>query len=190
MSVLKGLGMIILVVSLTACAGNSADVGALFASETEDIYREIRAETGDGESTAGNGPGQEAEAVETFRENGGENSVLKIRVSGKDQIILFELNDSMAARGLYESLPLTVQVEDYGSNEKIFYPPEKLETRDTPLTEGGDAGSLAYFAPWGNVVMYYGSFGPYSGLYELGTAVSGSEAIVKLSGEILIEAAE
>ncbi len=42
MSVLKGLGMIALAVSLTACAGNSADVGASFASETVDIYREIK----------------------------------------------------------------------------------------------------------------------------------------------------
>lgn len=38
--------------------------------------------------------------------------------------------------------------------------------------------------------MYYGSFEPYSGLYELGAAVSGSEMIGKLSGEILIEAVE
>lgn len=36
--------------------------------------------------------------------------------------------------------------------------------------------------------MFYGKYGPYSGLYELGTAVSGSEWIQELSGEILISA--
>ncbi len=55
---------------------------------------------------------------------------------------------------------------------------------------GCGAGGLAYFAPWGNVVMYYGDFGPYSGLYELGKAASGSEAIGELSGEIFVEAVE
>ena len=55
---------------------------------------------------------------------------------------------------------------------------------------GGGAGGLAYFEPWGNVVMYYGDFGSYSELYELGKAVSGSEAIGELSGEVFVEAVE
>ena len=32
---------------------------------------------------------------------------------------------------------------------------------------GGEAGGLALFSPWGNVVMYYDSFSPYPGLYIL-----------------------
>lgn len=51
---------------------------------------------------------------------------------------------------------------------------DKLDTGDTPLTEGGGKGGLAYVSPWGDVVMYDGPYGPYSGLYDLGTAVSGS----------------
>lgn len=50
--------------------------------------------------------------------------------------------------------------------------PDKLDTGDTPLTEGGGKGGLAYFPQ--DVVMYDGPYGPYSGLYDLGTAVSGS----------------
>lgn len=163
--------MIFLSVFLTACAGNSPDITETFAGRTE------------------TGPGVETVKRETKKEEA-EVENLKIRVSGSDGVIVFELNDSTAARSLYEQLPLAVQVDNYGGNEKIFYPPKKLETEDTPLTDGGEAGGLAYFAPWDDVVMYYGSFGPYSGLYELGTAVSGSEVIGKLSGEILIEAAE
>lgn len=130
------------------------------------------------------------EAIETFCRNEEGTDILRIRVSDHNHMVMFEVNDSMAVRSLYKQMPLTVHVENYGSNEKIFYCPEKLEIGDTPLTKGGEAGGLAYFAPWGNVVMYYGSFGPYSGLYELGKAVFDSAAIGKLSGEILIEAAE
>lgn len=50
----------------------------------------------------------------------------------------------------------------------------------------GPAGTLAYFAPWGDVVMYYSSCGPYGGLYELGHAVSGGEQIKNLSGTLQI----
>lgn len=164
--------MIFLSVFLAACTGNTADVMETFAG---------RAETG---------PEAETDERATGKEEGAKVENLKIRVSGNDQVAVFELNDSRAARSLYEQLPLTVQVENYGGNEKIFYPPQKLETEDTHLTDGGEAGGLAYFAPWNDVVMYYGSFGPYSGLYELGAAVSGSEVIEKLSGEILIETVE
>ncbi|WP_167332850.1 cyclophilin-like fold protein [Desulfogranum japonicum] len=48
------------------------------------------------------------------------------------------------------------------------------------------AGTLAYYAPWGDVVMFYKKFGSASGLYELGQAVSGSENIEKISGKIEI----
>ena len=36
--------------------------------------------------------------------------------------------------------------------------PDKLDTGDTPLTEGGGKGGLAYFSPWGDVVMYDGPY--------------------------------
>nr|WP_321469115.1 cyclophilin-like fold protein [uncultured Desulfobulbus sp.] len=102
---------------------------------------------------------------------------------------VFKLNDSTAARELYAQLPLTIKVEDYSSNEKIFYPPKKLGTANTPLADA-KAGTLAYFAPWGDVVMFYDRFGSYKGLYLLGEAVSGSEYISQMSGLIQVEKSE
>ena len=88
-------------------------------------------------------------------------------------------------------LPLTVEVEDYSTNEKIFYPPEELACAETPLamsdTEGG---TLAYYEPWGNVVMFYDGYNENSSLYELGHVVSGMEKIGRMSGTITITAAE
>lgn len=57
---------------------------------------------------------------------------------------------------------------------------------DAPLAETGAAGTLAYYAPWGDVVMFYGPFSPNGALYELGRAVDGVDAIARLSGEIEI----
>lgn len=164
------LGVLLATATLAACTGKSPEA----APSPADIISKTQSEE----------IAIEEIQVQTESEEG-----LHIQVEGNGHTIVFDLNNSPAARNFYDQLPLTIQVEDYGGNEKIFYPPEKLETGDTPLTAGGEAGGLAYFASWGDVVMYYGNYGPYSGLYELGTAVSGSEWIKELSGEILIEQA-
>ena len=117
----------------------------------------------------------------------GTGTGMRISVKANGRTTVFELNDSQAARDLYAQLPLTLPVEDYASNEKIFYPPEKLNTADTPLAKNVQPGTLAYYAPWGDVVMFYERFGSAAGLYELGHAVSGKEYIQEMSGEIRIE---
>ena len=116
----------------------------------------------------------------------GNQTAMKIRVTANGKTTVFELNNSPAARDLYAQLPLSISVENYSNNEKIFYPPEKLNTADTPLADAR-VGTLAYYAPWGDVVMFYGSFGSAPGLYELGQAISGSEHIQGMSGTIEME---
>ena len=112
--------------------------------------------------------------------------ILYIRIEAGSQSIVFQLNDSSAARSLYDQLPLTLPVENYSNNEKIFYPPKELDVSDTPPAEG-PAGTLAYYEPWGDVAMFYGECSGASGLYELGEAIAGSDQIENLAGEITIE---
>lgn len=114
---------------------------------------------------------------------------MRISVHAHGNITLYELNDSPAAKALYEQLPLTLEAKPYGDNEMIFYPPNKLPTGHTPLANA-KAGTLAYYAPWGDVVMFYKDFGSASGLYELGHAVSGTQHIRQLSGTVTIEKAD
>ncbi len=116
--------------------------------------------------------------------NDGEK--MKITVHSNENIMVFQLNDSQAAKELYDQLPLSIKVENYSHNEKIFYPPKKLDTSNTPLAEA-KTGTLGYYAPWGDVVMFYKEFGTASGLYELGHAVSGVEHIQNMSGTIEIK---
>lgn len=115
-----------------------------------------------------------------------KQTAMKISVKVNGKTTVFELNNSTAAKDLYTQLPLTIKVEDYSDNEKIFYPPEKLKTTDTPKADAR-AGTLAYYGPWGDVVMFYKDFGSAAGLYELGHAISGSENISEMTGTIHIE---
>lgn len=139
--------------------------------------------------------GTTAAAPETAEESTGTSSdsarnTISLRLTTEDgTVIEYALNDSQAAADLYSQLPRTIEVEDYSTNEKIFYPPEELDTGDAPEAAGG-AGVLAYYEPWGDVVLFYDDFGTASGLYELGTVTSGSENISELSGSVRIEQAE
>lgn len=127
-------------------------------------------------------------SLETEGEQEGKQALSRrILVQFGEDTVVYELNDSTAADSLYEQLPLTIEVEDYSTNEKIFYPPEELDTSNSPMAQGG-AGTLAYYAPWGDVVMFYGDYGENSSLFELGQAVLGGELVSEMSGTITIEA--
>lgn len=123
-------------------------------------------------------------AEESTRSQSEETMRIEVRANGKR--ILFELNNSAAAKDLYNQLPMSIEVSDYSNNEKIFYPAEELNTTGAPLAQGG-AGTLAYYRPWGNVVMFYGDFHSNHSLYELGRVIDGNENIGELTGILEIE---
>ncbi|EQF23986.1 cyclophilin-like family protein [Clostridioides difficile CD160] len=118
-----------------------------------------------------------------------KDNKMKIQVSGNGNTIVYELNDSQAAKDLYAQLPLTMEVENFSTNEKVFYPPKKLNTTDTPMANA-DKGTLAYYSPWDDVVMFYDYSGSGSNLYELGVAISGEDYIDTLSKTIKITVQE
>ena len=163
------------------------------AESTESSVEAVSAATEESTSdTTISGENAEAEtddqAPETQGTEGEEHSMtIQVQVNGNS--IIFELNDSQAARELYEQLPLTVENEDFSNNEKTFYPPQKLNVSDAPHTDGS-IGTLAYYEPWGDVVLFYGSYNPNGSLYELGKVTEGSEFISEISGEMVITAME
>ena len=142
-------------------------------------------------SGEGNGAGSTADAPASAPvEEDAMADGRTITVTCGEATVTYQLNDSSAASALLAQLPLTLEVDDFSDNEKIFYPPEGLDVAGAPLAESGEAGTLAYYEPWGDVVMFYGSFSPRGALYELGRAVDGAGAISGLSGAIEVALAE
>ena len=125
------------------------------------------------------------------RNSDSENHIAggQLSIQWGENRVIYALNDSPAAQSLLDQLPLTMEVEDYSTNEKIFYPPRPLEIQDTPVAEGG-AGTLAYYEPWGDVVMFYGDYNANPALYELGQIVSGQDLVSQMSGMITIDRME
>ncbi|MNB97404.1 hypothetical protein D3C76_836530 [compost metagenome] len=114
---------------------------------------------------------------------------MNIRMTMAGQIITASLEESDSARDFFAMLPLTLPFENYAETEKIAYLPGKLTTQTAPEGIDPQVGDIAYYAPWGNLAIYYRDFGYSSGLIRLGRITSGLDALTaQPSGTLTIEA--
>ena len=121
---------------------------------------------------------------------GEEASTMKIRLTFDGKAIEATLLDNATARDFVSLLPVTLALEDYNSTEKIGYPPRKLSTAGAPAGIDPSVGDIAYYAPWGNLALYYKDFRYSDGLILLGKLDGGAETLsvpgsVKVTIELL-----
>ncbi|MDR1828162.1 MAG: MFS transporter [Methylobacteriaceae bacterium] len=96
--------------------------------------------------------------------------------------VIVALNDSSVSADFAALLPLTAVFKDYAGAEKITYLPRELNT--TGAEEFHDVtGDFAYYAPWGNLAVFYKGSGRASGLYILGRIESGKEILAAQKGD-------
>ena len=93
---------------------------------------------------------------------------MKVRITIGRKVVTATLTDSEAARDFVSLLPLTLTLEDYAGTEKISELPKRLSTKGTPSGSDPSVGDIAYYAPWGNLAIYYRDFGYSNGLIILG----------------------
>ena len=85
--------------------------------------------------------------------------------------------DNATTRHFLALLPVTLTLDDYNGTEKISYLPKKLSTADAPAGFTPSIGDIAYYAPWGNVAIFYRDFRYSKGLVPLGRIQSAVEAL-------------
>jgi hypothetical protein len=117
--------------------------------------------------------------------SGQEASTMKIRLTFDGQALEATLLDNATARDLLSLLPMTLTLQDCASTEKIGYPPRKLSTAGAPAGVDPSVGDIAYYAPWGNLAIFYKDFGYSRGLIGLGRIDSGIEAL-NVSGSLTV----
>jgi hypothetical protein len=108
------------------------------------------------------------------------NQKITITVGGK--VITGTLYDNATARDFISLLPLTLTLKDYSGTEKISDLPKKLSTKDVPGGSNPSVGDITYYAPWGNLAMFYKDFTYSSGLVKLGKIDSGMEILKASDG--------
>lgn len=114
---------------------------------------------------------------------GMEANAMKIRLTSNGQSLTAILIDSPATRDFVALLPLTLKLDDYAATEKIAYLPKKLSTQGAPEGIDPDVGDITYYAPWGNLAIFYRDFGYSTGLIRLGRFEGGIEAL-EVSGSV------
>jgi hypothetical protein len=102
---------------------------------------------------------------------------MRIRLTYDGKTLEAALLDNATARDLLSLLPVTLTLEDYNGTEKIGYPPRKLSTAGAPAGVDPSVGDIAYYAPWGNLAIFYKDFGYSKGLIGLGRINSGIDAL-------------
>ena len=102
---------------------------------------------------------------------------VEIRIIVGNTTLNATLADNATVRDFASLLPLTVELKDYASTEKISDLPRKLSTAGAPTGSDPDVGDIAYYSPWGNLAIYYKDFGYSKGLIKLGRIDAGIESL-------------
>jgi hypothetical protein len=102
---------------------------------------------------------------------------MKIRITLEDTVMTATLVDSQTTHDFISLLPLTLTLEDYAGTEKVSDLPRRLTTEGAPSGTDPSIGDITYYAPWGNLAIFYRDFGYASRLVVLGRLDSGIEAL-------------
>jgi hypothetical protein len=104
-----------------------------------------------------------------------------IRIGFGDTEVAARLLDNPTARGLSAQLPLTLTFRDHNRVEKTAPSPRELSIDGAPAGHDPAAGDIGYFAPGGDVVLYYDDdAGYFEGIVPIGRFTGDTEAIRRL----------
>ena len=99
---------------------------------------------------------------------------MKIRCTFGEKTFTATLLDNPSARDFASMLPLDLDIDDYSTNEKIAQLPRKLTQHGSGPFSNEAPGDLCYYAPWGNLAFFHGTYRYSNGLIRLGRLESGT----------------
>ena len=103
---------------------------------------------------------------------------MRINFSFANQSFGVKLYANPTARDLLTKLPFDLEIEDYSTNEKIAYLPQKLIEHQAGRFPDPAVGDLCYYVPWGSLAFYHGPYGYSAGLIRVGTVIGGIEPLL------------
>ena len=101
-----------------------------------------------------------------------------IRITFGDTQLTGRLSDNATARDLADQLPLTLTFRDHNNAEKTAPLPRELSLDGAPDGHDPTAGDIGYWAPGGDLVLYYDDRAPYfDGIVHVGQFDGDVEAL-------------
>lgn len=95
-----------------------------------------------------------------------------IRIVVNDQVVTGVLWNNATSRSLIDQLPLTLTFEDLNRVEKIGRIPRPLSMDGMPEGDDPEPDEIGYYAPSGDLVLYYGDVGYWPGIARIGQFTS------------------
>lgn len=102
-----------------------------------------------------------------------------------DEVLAATLDDTPAGKDFAALLPLELTLDDYHQTEKIADLPRQLDTTGSPSSYEPKTGDITYYAPWGNLAIFYKPFQKSSGLIRLGD-ISGNMDLLRKTKTIAV----
>ncbi|PNL90171.1 hypothetical protein A6J76_008325 [Aggregatibacter aphrophilus] len=93
---------------------------------------------------------------------------MKLKITLDSGVYFATLADNPTSRSFWEQLPLSSELSNYGSNEKVVYLQNKLSTTNAPAAYTSQMGDITYYAPWGNIAMFLDNDTHAPGLIYMG----------------------
>jgi hypothetical protein len=149
--------------ALAACGG--AD---------EDNVRAVPAPESTTSSTASPAPGNERP---------GASDGTPIRIVFGDTVIPARLDDTAGARDLATQLPLTLSFRDHNRVEKTAPLPRALSLDGASGGHDPVAGDIGYWAPDGDLVLYYADAPAFDGIVRIGAIDGDLRALERRRGD-------
>lgn len=110
----------------------------------------------------------------------------KLKLKFEDGEMIVDLYDNPTSRDFVAMLPMTVTLQDFNKTEKIGYLSRKLSLQLAPDGFKPTVGDFAYYAPWGNLSIFYHDFRYSQNLISLGRIQSGVENLANKNGDIVV----
>lgn len=105
-----------------------------------------------------------------------------ITVTIGETVLEGRLRDSPTARDLRAQLPLELEFRDLNSVEKIARLPHELTMDGVPEGDDPEPNDIGYYAPTGDLVLYYDDVGYWDGIVRLGVFTSDMDPIRNQAG--------
>ena len=132
----------------------------------------------DGDPTAGAPEASTPSPSPSATPDSGDRDGTQIRIAFGDTQLTGTLSENATARGLADQLPLTLSFRDHNNVEKTAPLPHELSLDGAPDGHDPAAGDIGYWAPGGDLVVYYDDGAPYfDGIVRIGEFDGDVEAL-------------
>lgn len=102
---------------------------------------------------------------------------MKIKLHSNNKVLTTTLNESKAAKNFASSLPVNLNLDDYGQSSKISKLAQRLDVTDVNNSFAPKTGDIIYFAPLGNIAIFYKDSQYSGGIIKIGELDGNAKAL-------------